>query len=87
MKESDIEKFVCNFAKDKNWLVYKFVSPGCRGVPDRIFMKDGEMFFVEFKQPGGKLSALQHRRIKDIAAAGFHVYVIANIELGEKLFS
>ena len=82
-----IERFVCNFATENGWLVYKFVCPNKRGVPDRMFMKKGEMFFVEFKAPGGKLSILQRKRIDDIGLAGFHVYVIDNVEFGEKLFT
>ena len=41
-------------------LCYKFVSPGNRGVPDRLVITpDGCVFFVELKSQTGRLSELQ----------------------------
>ena len=37
MLEKDIEKAVCDYAKSKGVLTYKFSSPNHVGVPDRIF--------------------------------------------------
>jgi len=75
MRESKIEKEVSRYAKGKGWLVYKFSSPGQRGVPDKIFMKDGVMFLIEFKATGKHLRKLQERiadRIMNLG--GFKVY-------------
>ena len=55
MRESKIEKEVSRYAKDKGWLTYKFKSPGQRGVPDKIFMRNGIMFLIEFKATGKSL--------------------------------
>lgn len=87
MKESAIEKIVSDYAREKGWLCYKFVSPASRGVPDRIYMRDGTMHFIEFKAPGGRLTTLQRKRIADIQFAGFHVYVVESVELGKALFN
>lgn len=75
MRESKIEKPVCEYAENKGWLVYKFTSPGQRGVPDEIFMRNGVMFFIEFKATGKSLRKLQDR-IADriINQGGFRVY-------------
>ena len=85
MKESQIENKVCKFAKDNGFLVYKFVSPNNRGVPDRIFIFDKNIFFIEFKRSGNKLSKLQSFTKDNIEAQGFNVYVIDNIDDGINL--
>ena len=75
MRESKIEKAVCDYAKVEGWLTYKFTSPGQKGVPDRIFMRGGEMFFIEFKATGKSLRKLQdHMAIRIEKDGGFRVY-------------
>ena len=56
MKESDIEKKVSIYAKKLGFTTYKFTSPSSRGVPDRIYIKNGITFFIEFKAQGCQLS-------------------------------
>lgn len=85
MRESTIETKVCDHAKKLGWTVYKFVSPGNKSVPDRIFMKDGKVFFIEFKAPGKKPTKLQVKTISDMELNGFKVYVCDNVNYG-KLF-
>ncbi len=83
MLEKQIEKKVCDYAKSKGWLSYKFVSPANRGVPDRIFMSQHKMFFIEFKAAGKKATKLQDAIISDINAAGFQVYVVDSVKVGK----
>ena len=46
MLEKQIEAKVCDYAKTKNVLVYKFTSPARAAVPDRLFIRaDGRMWF------------------------------------------
>ncbi len=79
MLEKDIEKKVCDYAKEKGMLVYKFTSPNRRSVPDRMFVvRGGHIFFVEFKRPGGKLSPQQEREGFRLASYGVVVYTINN---------
>ena len=85
MLESEIEKTVCNYAKSKGWLVFKFVSPSNRGVPDRIFMRAGKMFFIEFKATGKCSTKLQKKKAKDIQKQLFGVYVVDDIGIGKKI--
>jgi len=67
-------------------LVYKFTSPACRSVPDRIFItKNGIVFFVEFKRWGGKTTAAQEVEIAKIQKQGIQVFVINNIEGGKEM--
>lgn len=83
--EKHIEKNICNYAKKHNWLSYKFTSPSCRSVPDRIFIKAGTIIFVEFKRKGAKPTEAQSHTISLLQDQKCKVFVIDNIEDGKKL--
>lgn len=77
MRESTIEKKFCEAAEIRGWLVRKFVSPGHRGVPDRIVLLPmGIAVFVEFKAPGETPTPIQFREHQRFLGLGFHVWVI-----------
>tara|TARA_R110002012_G_scaffold26122_3_gene85469 strand:- start:5573 stop:5836 length:264 start_codon:yes stop_codon:yes gene_type:complete len=85
MRESHIEHKVTELAKARGWLSFKWVSPSQRGVPDRIYFKQGELVIIEFKAPDKKPTPYQlaiHRRLKN---AGFHVHVVDSIKSGSEL--
>ena len=86
MRESKIERKVSEYAKLEGWLCRKYTSPGNKGVPDRIFFKDGQTVMVEFKSEEGKLSAAQKVQIKLHREHGMQVEVISSIEAGVTLF-
>lgn len=86
MLEKEIESKVADRAKQLGWLTFKFVSPSQKGVPDRIFLRDGHTVFVEFKSSTGKLARLQVEQIQKIRREGFDVYVIASVDEGVRLF-
>lgn len=76
----DIEQPAIEFAKRRGWLVYKFVSPSTRGVPDRIFMRDGHVVFCEFKAPGKRPTRQQRIRHREIEAHGGEVVWFDDLE-------
>ncbi len=80
MRESLIERKCCQWAKAQGWLVYKFVSPSQAGVPDRLFIKNGVIRFVEFKATGETLRPLQQRIINKMREQGAIVHVADNLE-------
>lgn len=64
-RESSVEKDICDYARELGFLTYKFVSPGKRGVPDRMFISPtGLVCFVEVKRPGASPEPLQLREIR-----------------------
>ena len=85
MRESTIEKEVCEYAKAAGWLVRKFTSPNRRSVPDRIFLKGGLAFFIEFKAPGKKLTPLQAREHEILKAKDCVVYVCDDTQQGREI--
>lgn len=83
MLEKTIEKKVCDYAKEKGMLVYKFTSPARIAVPDRLFITaTGRVFFCEFKAPGKKPTPAQEREHHRLREQGCAVYVIDNLEGG-----
>ena len=85
MRESYIENRVTQLAKAKGWLSFKWVSPSQRGVPDRLYFKDGNIVMVEFKAPNKKPTPYQaaiHRKLKE---AGFTVHIVDSISDGSKI--
>lgn len=82
MRESAIEKKVCAYAKEKGFIVYKMSGMNQKGQPDRLFLKKGVAFFIEFKAPGKKVTKLQAYHLNRIADQGFPTAVVDNIEKG-----
>lgn len=80
IRERDIEKRVVDLAKKAGWQCYKWVSPSQRGVPDRIFIKDGSVVFIEFKAPGKKPTPLQAHTIKKLREHFMVVHVCDSVE-------
>lgn len=85
MLESKIEREVSKYAKSKGYLTYKFT--GHKGVPDRMYIKDGVVIFIEFKQEGKLPTKLQEKTISDIQSQSIPVYVIDNIDDGKEVIN
>lgn len=86
VKERDIEKKVCDYARGLGFRVYKFQSPNHASVPDRIFINpDGLVFFIEFKALGKQLTPAQARECHRLGDQGCHVYIIDDVEKGKRL--
>jgi len=60
MNEKQVERHFKWAVEVLGGKTYKFVSPGVKGVADRVVcMPNGTTHFVELKTKGGRLSALQ----------------------------
>ena len=82
--EKDTEAFLRDEVKALGGRSYKWVSPGCAGVPDRIvILPNGRVFFVETKSERRKSSAQQKKRQAELRALGCAVY--ADIDTKEKV--
>ena len=81
IQEREVERALIRAVKRAGGKCLKFVSPGCAGVPDRIYLlPGGRVFFAEVKQPGGKPRPLQEKRHSELRKLGFEVYVIDSEE-------
>ena len=79
--EKQVERYLCRCVRRIGGRAYKWTSPGCCGVPDRlVFFPGGGIVPVELKAPGMKPRPLQLKRKRMLERLGFPVYVVDNIE-------
>lgn len=81
--ESDLQNATIKYAKKNGYMVKRnFMAPGAEtGWPDvEFFSPTGNMFFIEFKAPGGELSARQRFIIGRLRAREHLVFVCDDLE-------
>lgn len=77
MRESTLERKMRQAVERAGGKMPKWVSPGNRGVPDRIaILPGGRVVFVEMKAPGKQLQPLQRKWKKTLLALGHKHYKI-----------
>ncbi len=77
MRESTIERYLVKQVAKAGGRAYKWVSPGNRGVPDRIVMLPGAVLLLaELKTRKGRLATAQRLQKKTICNMGFMFAVI-----------
>lgn len=74
MREKDVENYLVTVVEAIGGLCWKWT--GTMGAPDRVVVASGEVYFVEVKRPGGRLSAWQKKRHQQIRDAGGRVVVV-----------
>ena len=77
--ERDLEAACCGLAKAAGWFQRKYKGPGRRAHPDRLFAKNGRIFFIEFKLPGNQPTPLQWIEIRAMRSAGLSVEWCDNV--------
>ena len=76
-RERDVERYLRMRVLKHGGLYYKFVSPGNDGVPDRLIIMGGRVYFVELKREGEKPRPVQEWQMQIMRKAGADVRVIA----------
>ena len=84
-KEQAIEQRVCRWAERNGWLQFKFETPGRRAAPDRIFIKDGQIVFIEFKAPGKTPRLDQWEFITDLRLECMHAEYADGVEIAQAI--
>ena len=86
MLEKQIEAKVCEYARSKGVLAYKFTSPARAAVPDRLLIApDGRVWFCEFKRTGQKPTPAQDREHAKLRVQKVNVFVIDNVIEGKAM--
>jgi len=84
LKESTVERNIRRQVEGLGGVAWKWVSPGRRGVPDRICILPGpHIIFVELKRPGlndGR-SEQQKKVFRILEGLGCHVWRIDDAEV------
>ena len=78
--EKKLEKRCTDIAKANGFYSRKWSAPSNRGVPDRIFIGNGKVFFIEFKAPGNEPTKLQDHEINQINLHGGHADWVDNVD-------
>lgn len=75
MRESTLERKLVRAVEAIGGKAPKWVSPGNRGVPDRlVILPGGRTVFIEMKAPGKPLEPLQRKWAKTLSSLGHEVY-------------
>lgn len=74
--EKTIEKYLRDRVIKKGGLCFKFTSPGVKGVPDRIVIYKGFVYFIELKAKNGKVSKMQKHIIEKIREQGIVALIL-----------
>lgn len=73
--EKQTERYLCRMVEALGGQAYKWVSPGCAGVPDRIVvLPGGRVVFVELKSEGRTSTILQRIRQAELIELDCTVY-------------
>jgi hypothetical protein len=83
--ESDIVADAHTYAQVRGWWTIKIETPTMNGVPDRLYFRNGVYLWIEWKKPGGPLSAIQEVRIADMRKRGMTVHVFDNLADAKKV--
>lgn len=84
--EKKVEDRVVGRTKRLGGECRKYVSPGRRGVPDRIAFLPGLTVFIETKTPIGCLSPLQRSEIRKLLRLSTWVFVCNSTREVDELF-
>ena len=76
VRENKVEKYLDKEVTKLGGLTRKWVSPGRDGVPDRIVIIRGDVWFIEVKTQDGKLSVRQEREHTSLKEAGAQVHTV-----------
>lgn len=79
MLEKHIEQQLTKTVQKLGGQAYKFTTPTCNGMPDRlIILPKGHIAFAELKAPGKKPRPIQQLRHQQLANLGIKTYIIDN---------
>lgn len=79
--EQQIQTAILKYLKSlPNTWCCKVMSASINGVPDILFVMEGEAIFFEVKSPTGKPSAIQTYQIEQIRLAGGQAHVVRSVD-------
>lgn len=79
--ESSIERSIKYYVASKGGMLIKQNADLYKGIPDRlVLMPNGQMFFIEIKDPKGHVSEIQAHWIKILGNMKVRAYVVNSLE-------
>ena len=87
--ENKVKQWVDKLMKEWFPGAWRYCPPGGRfgknGEPDRLYLWSGVFIAIETKVPGNPATALQLKRLRDIAAAGGVAAVVSGKDLSKMM--
>ena len=84
-RERDVEAWLRKQVEKLGGKAMKFVSPGNKGVPDRIaILPGGQVWFIELKKDGEEPSELQKWQAEQLRKLGCNVATVIGMEQARK---
>lgn len=80
VRENKVERHLDSEIMKLGGITRKWVSPGVKGVPDRIVIVSGNVWFVEVKTVDGHLSSWQEREIKRLVSHGVVALAVYGVD-------
>lgn len=74
LAEKAVENKSCDTARAHGWLPRKYKSPARRAAPDRMFIKEGRVVFIEYKRVGKVPTPQQRLEAAKMLDHGAEVY-------------
>jgi len=78
--ESNLESSLREWCISQGIYTRKFVSPGHRGVPDRILIKKSRVLFLELKAPKETPTPLQEREMRILNSHGIPAFWAGSLQ-------
>src|ERR1700690_3653567 len=78
--ESDLEEHATRWPRGRGWYSRKYRAAGGRGVPDRFYLRNGRVLFVEFKRRPAVPTVQQWEEIQALLDAGADALYVDSIE-------
>lgn len=75
MLESARQTQIKKKLEEDGWIVIKLIKTSMNGICDILALKNGQVKFIEVKQPKGVISPIQNHVIKTLRENGFDVKV------------
>lgn len=75
MLESARQTQIKKKMEDDGWIVIKLIKTSMNGICDLMCLKEGEVKFIEVKQPKGVISPIQQYVIDTLRINGFDVEI------------
>lgn len=75
-RENKVENYLKDNVELHGGMCMKWVSPGLKGVPDRIVVYQGDVYFVEVKTVDGVLDKTQSRVINRLRFVGAKCFIV-----------
>ena len=76
--EQTVEKYLCRRVKEAGGMAIKMTN--CNGIPDRLILVNGGVYFVETKAVSGRLSPIQIAIQNRLKSMGYNVSVLWSVE-------